>query len=656
MSGDQLERPVPAGAVREAPSGDWSDAEIDAAVAAADPIVLRGLLYYLTGDEAVAATTAGKTGSGEALSGFVVQDPAEVSLLRERAAQFLRRCRERGGSAIAPGADERVLRSMKLTAGEEIPPEEVELWTEELALDPWSFAFDWPKLPDADRLEGFSVIVIGAGMGGLNAAVNLQKAGIPYTLIERNSGVGGTWWENRYPGARVDTPSRSYTHAFGLDFDWPGPFSPQRENLRYFDWIADTFGLRRNTLFDTTVTSVIWDEAAAMWEVTTCGETGTRVLRANAVISSIGLFRVLNLPEFEGADCFKGQSCHSARWPRDLVLEGKRVAVIGTGATGYQMIPEIAREAAHVTVFQRTPQWILPIPGYLGSFPPGISWLDRNCPSHKNFARFRSSWLQGPRERARIMDIDPEWKDPFTLSATNQLLRNLSIAYMDQKFAARPDIRAKMLPDHPIMSARPILVDREANIYDALVRDNVALCSEGVERITEDAVVTRDGEVHPVDVIVYATGFKANDFLLPMEVRGREGRRVEDLWAKDGPRAYLGAMLPGFPNFFMLYGPNTNPIAGLGVVNREAIATRYSISCIGQLIAEGKRAIEPTQEAYERFGKELDTWETRKIYTDKRAHNYYQTGTGRSAVNCPIPALRIWTLLRRPNPDDLAVR
>jgi 4-hydroxyacetophenone monooxygenase len=224
------------------------------------------------------------------------------------------------------------------------------MWLETLALDPWARSFTWSAEPPAPQLEGFSVAVIGAGMGGLNAAVQLRHAGIPFTVLEKNSGVGGTWYENRYPGARVDSPSRTYTHTYGVDFPFPNPFCPQSENEKYFNWVADTFDIRKDIQFDTEVTSALWDEETSTWEIRAEHPDGPVVLRVNAVISCVGFLARPNIPHIAGMEDFAGQLFHSARWPADLDLEGKRVAVIGSGCTGYQMIPEVAKVAGHTLI------------------------------------------------------------------------------------------------------------------------------------------------------------------------------------------------------------------------------------------------------------------------------------------------------------------
>ena len=348
---------------------DATDEAIEDAVQYADPMVLRGLLYQLTGDETVAATTVATTivGFGEMKT---LANPADAAFLRSRAAELLKSYRDGGLDEVPIGPAERLPRSLALTAGEDIAPTEIELWIEQLALDPWARALNWPAEPRAEQRDGFLVVVIGAGAGGLGAAVQLERADIPYVVLEKNSGVGGTWYENRYPGARVDSPSRLYTHIFGADFDYPNPYCPQEHNERYFNWVTDNFGIRDHIEFGTEVKSAIWNDADKVWEIDAVGADGPRSWRANAVITSVGFLSRPNLPDIDGMDSFAGPSFHTARWPADLDLAGQRVAVIGSGCTSYQLVPELANLAAHTYVFQRTPSWCFDVPGYLAPYPP----------------------------------------------------------------------------------------------------------------------------------------------------------------------------------------------------------------------------------------------------------------------------------------------
>jgi 4-hydroxyacetophenone monooxygenase len=605
-----------------------TDEQIDDAVSHADPMALRGLPYRLTGDDEVVATKVG------AVPGYVggnlstgLTDPADVALLRAKAARFLASYRDDGPrQPVGIGPLDRLPRSLALAGGvTRLPDDDVGLWIEELALEPWARGLTWDKTEDQthdfERSEGFSVLVIGAGRGGLNAAAQLKHAGIDVTVLEKNPGVGGTWYENRYPGARVDSPSRAYTHILGVDFDCRSPWCSRDESQRYFTWVADRYGLRPHIVFDTEVTTMTWHDDTARWVVAVHGPDGEKSYLANAVVSAVGLLSRPSLPQIDGMNDFAGPAFHTARWPEGIDLAGRRVAVIGTGCSGVQLVPELARLAAHVTVFQRTPQWLFGHDGCLSPFPPQVTWLDRNLPDHANFMRFRTNWLLGPYLSGPTREIDPDYRDD----------------------------------PHAASAVRPVQVDSGYNFYDAILRDDVTLVTEGIERITGTGVTTTDGRARDVDVIVYATGFKADECLWPMEVRGRGGRPLSDLWAKDGPRAYLGTMLPGFQNLFLIYGPNMNPDGGLGVVNHEEMVTRYLLDCLRQVLTSGRPAIEVTEQAYWRYNEQLDRRETYKIYQDPRARSYCKNAHGRSVTNCPFPGNEMWHRLRRPNPDDLII-
>ena len=627
-----------------------SDATIDDATAHGDPMVLRGLIYQLTGDPEIAATKpVHRRGTG--LFGGVTLGEEDAALVRRKAARFLRSYRDSGAGALDIGPAERLLTSTALTIGSAPEPDAVELWLEELGLNPWARGLEWSRDP-MQRREDFTVTVIGAGMGGLNAAIQLKRAGIPFSVIEKNSGVGGTWYENRYPGARVDTPSRLYTHVFGVDYSYAYPFCPWTENRKYFNWVADTFDVRGDITFDTEVRSLAWDEAASMWDITVDGPEGRRTLRSNAVITAVGFLNRPNMPDIAGMERFDGPSWHTARWPAEFDPKGKRVAVIGTGCTGIQMVPELALGAGHVTVFQRTPQWLFGAPGYRSPFPSQVPWLDRNLPYHTNFMRLRiaAGFIAG---FGPLAQVDPHFQDEHATSPVNKVARDNCIAFLKEKLAD-PDLVEKMTPEHPVLSARPVLVDPEYSILDAIQRDNVTLVTDGIRGITETGVETEDGKVHEVDAIVYATGFKATEYLFPMSITGRGGRTVEELWSRTGAQGYLGAMIPGCPNLWTLYGPNTN--GGLLVPAFQEMETYYALKCIERLILEDRKSIDVREEPYRRYNEMLDERNRGMAWSDPRAENYYWTKFGRSATQNPLTPLEVWNSLRQPDFADLDVR
>ena len=635
-----------------------SDETITGALQFADPMVLRGLLYQLTGDEELEGmgTVSAQAGAGpRAAAKQVLADPADADAIRDKAAAFLKRHRDAGAGEISPGPKERLRRSLSLTAGADVPLAELDMWVEQLALDPYARGLEWSRTPSPERLSGFSVVVIGAGMGGLNAAVQLRRAGVPFTVLEKNSEVGGTWYENRYPGARVDTPSRTYTHIFGAGFPYPSPYCQQSENEKYVNWVADHFGIRRSIVFDTEVTSMTWDDDARLWRIATEGPEGQATWDANAVITAVGFLSRPNIPHIDGIEDFRGPAFHTARWPGQLDLAGKRVALAGSGCSGYQLAAELARDAGHLYLFQRNPNWVFDVPGYLHPYPAQVNWLDRNFPYLVNFIRFANSWMIRPGAVAPANEIDPEFDHPFAVSAANKAVLDQRLEFMRSKFTGRPDLMEQMRPPWPPYAARAVLVDRDYSVYDALLQDNVTLVPEGISRIDEDGVVMRDGSRCPVDAIILATGFRANDFLWPMEIRGRDGARIEDLWARDGARAYLGSMLPGFPNFFMLYGPNTNANVGFAAIHLEELVTRFAMQCIEALITRDKQAVEVLPDAYDRYNTALDQAASTKVYLDERAHNYYKNEFGRSATNGAFDARLLWEWLRDPgNPQRRA--
>jgi len=627
-----------------------SDDVIEDALKFADLMTLRGLLFQLTADPELKDIELVKKYAGFTPM-YAPATDGGAALIRQKAAAFLKKYRDSGAGAVDLGPADRLPESLSLICGRTLSDVERGFYLEELALDPHARGLKWQAPPDAKQSAAFNVAIIGAGMGGLSTALQLKRAGIPYTVLEKNDDVGGTWHENRYPGARVDTPSRGYTHIIGVDFPRSSSFCPQNENKAYFDWVADTFDLRKDIVFNTEVTALKWNEADAVWEISITDAKGSRVMRARAVVTAVGFLNRPNIPDFPGAADFKGPSWHTARWPQDQEWRGKRIAVIGTGATGYQMVPELALEAAHVTVFQRTPQWVFPSVGYRSKFAPQVSWLDRNFPYLTNFMRFRTMY-RGP-DLESVSDIDPNFKDPHTLSPSNKIARDITVNFINGKIAD-PKLAATMVPPFPPLAARPIVVDPEYSIMDALQRPNVTLVTAGIKRITPTGIEDADGNHHDADIIVYATGFHATEYLFPMSITGRGGKTIEQLWEKDGARAYRGCMMPGFPNMWVGYGPNTNGF--LAPAGLHELTALFAMKCIERAMAENKQSIDVKEDAYWRYNHYVDERNSTKVWSDPRAHNYYWSQYGRSAVMNPLEAPLMASLLRSPDFEDLQLQ
>lgn len=621
-----------------------TDAQIDDALQHASPMVLRGLLYQLTGDESVIEMKPGA--AAKFVVGSELADPADEKLIRQKAADFLKQYRDSGAGDIDIGPKERLRQSLSLTAGQEVPEHDLPIWAQETALDRWARGVNWRGGTAPDAVKDFKVAVIGTGISGLNTAVQLKRAGIPFVVFEKNPEVGGSWYENRYPGARVDTPSRGYTHLFSYDYPFPWGYSPRDENLKYFKWVADNFQIRDNIRLNTEVLSMTWEDDAKLWTLEATGPNGTETSQFNAVITCVGFLSRPQMPEIEGLDTFNGVACHSAAWPEGLDITGKRVAIVGSGASGYQTAPVIAKAAEQTYLFQRSANWLYEDLSYLKKLPEQTLWLDRNFPFHANFVRFRTAALVAPSGSKGALHRDPNFKDPDAVSPINKMLRDACVAFIERKLAPRPELIPKMIPTFPPMASRPIRVDTNDSVLDALARGDITLVDNNIQKITPTGIEAA-GEHYDVDVIVFATGFRANEYLWPMSVRGRNGVRIEQMWEKDGPRAYLGAMVPEFPNLFMCYGPNSNNFGGFTVVDLLELTAQFALRAIAGLIENGQRSVEVTDDAYWRFAAIVDESEKDMVYLDPRANSYYQNG-GRSAVNGPVDIRRMWRWLNNP--------
>ena len=394
---------------------------------------------------------------------------------------------------------------------------------EEMELDGRDARRVEPAGDPADR-AAFPVVVIGCGQSGLLAGVRLQEAGIPFTIVEKNAGVGGTWWENSYPGARVDVGNHFYCYSFEPSDHWTEYFARQPELQRYFQSVMDKHGIGPHVRWETEVLGATWDEDSATWAVRTRAADGTEdVLTARAVISAVGQLNRPNVPEFEGADSFAGPAFHSARWDHDVDLAGRRVAMIGAGASGFQIAPTIAPDVEHLTVFQRTAQWMFPNPNYHAAVGPGVRWALRHLPFYGRWYRFLILW-PGCDKGLEAARVDPDYPDQQrAVSEMNELTRQMFTDWIVGQVGDDPDLVAKVVPDYPATGKRT-LQDNGAWL-GALTRDNVELVRTGIDHIEADAVVTVDGTRYPADVLVYATGFQATRVLAPMAVVGRGRRR-----------------------------------------------------------------------------------------------------------------------------------
>lgn len=619
------------------------DEEIHAAVAAADLPPLLVAVAHATGDRSLVRPDL----APDQL--LLLQDGAGISpeadaLGRRLAAEALIRHRDAGSPPPPPlGADD--LRAMlRFLVGDQVD-EYLPVLREELALDGADLrAPGWHKDEVAPDVP-FRVAVIGAGMSGLLAAHRLAQAGIDHVVIEKDEDVGGTWFENTYPGCRVDVPNHFYSYSFAQTAEWPSYFSTQEALLDYFRACADELGIRPRIRFGTEVLSAEFDDDGKQWVVRT---SDGRADRYDAVISAVGQLNRPAFPDIPGRERFAGDWFHSARWDHGVDLRGRRVAVIGTGASAAQFVPAIADEAGELLVFQRTPPWLVPTPNYHDELPDGLRWVLRHVPGYARWDRLWVFWRmhEGLLPAA---EVDPSWDGGGrSMSALNEMVRQLFCAYYEEQFP-EPELREKVVPTYPPLAKRVL---RDNGIWSrTLHRDDVSLITTSIAEITEKGVRTVDGVEHVVDVLVYGTGFQASRFLTPMTVRGRGGVDLHEQW--DGnARAYLGITVPRFPNLFLLYGPNTNIVINGSIIYFSECEVRYVLEGLRLLLSRGLRTMDVRQEVHDEYNAAVDEANARMVWGAADVSSWYKSPSGRVAQNWPFSLLDYWRRTLRPDPAD----
>lgn len=509
-------------------------------------------------------------------------------------------------------------------------------------IDPQFIPVD--ALKRAQVNQPLRVVIIGAGMSGIAAARYLELVGIDVVILERHGDVGGVWLENQYPGCRLDTSNFSYSYSFLQNAGWSERYSSREPVWSYLSGAADALNVRHRIHFHQRVTDVAFDEDAATWTLTAEDDRdgGRTTYCADLVISAVGQLNTPAVPEIPGRDEFAGDAWHTAEWNHEVPLEGRSVAVIGTGASAFQVVPEIAATAGQLTVLQRTPPWILPTPDYRQELPQGFRELLSLIPTYHGWYRFFQFWsnVEGRRPFAVV---DPKWSRPDSVSEKNHDLRRALAGYLEGELSTRPDLLTKSTPHYPPYAKRMLRDD--GRWTQTLLRDNVALETEPIQRIEPDGIRLRDGRMIQADVIIYGTGFSASEFLSTMTITGRGGVELHQYW--DGePRAYLGASVPGFPNFFMLYGPNTNLVVNGSIVMFSEFEVIHVLQCIATLVASGSATIECRADALERYYLEIDSANHCMAYGVPGVRSWYKSSSGRVSQNWPLSSLDFWTRAR----------
>jgi 4-hydroxyacetophenone monooxygenase len=519
--------------------------------------------------------------------------------------------------------------------GGPVPEEYIPMILEEMMLDDTDpKTVLWRTRPAEETLASFRVVIIGAGVSGLGMAIKLREAGIPFVIYEKNKTVGGTWLDNSYPGCGVDTPNHFYSLSFEPNHDWPDHFSKRDELWKYMERLAGQYDLRRDIRFETEVTSACYDEARAVWRVTTRDVDGhEEVSDVNAVITAVGQLNRPSIPPFPGLEDFSGPKFHTARWDHSVDLAGKNVVMIGTGASGMQVGPSIAPTVGHLTIFQRSAHWAVYNANYHKAVGAGKTAALKLIPFYAKWYRFQLLWASSDGLHASL-HVDPDWSTPDqSLNETNQKFRDTLVNYIRDQVNGDESLMRKVVPPYPPYGKRML---RDNYWYKMLTCDNVDIVTDPIERITADGVVTKAGVVWPADVLVLATGFEAQRMLAPMHIEGRGGQTIRALWGDDNPRAYLGITVPAFPNLFMLYGPGTNLAHGGSAIYHSECQTRYIMQCLRELLETGARAMEVKQDPHDRFNDYLDATHAKMVWAHRGVGNWYKNKHGRVVTNSPF--------------------
>lgn len=482
-------------------------------------------------------------------------------------------------------------------------------------------------------MDPLSVAIIGSGFGGIGMAIRLKQAGVhDFAVLEKDHDVGGTWRDNTYPGAACDVPSHLYSYSFEPKKDWSRRFPPQAEILGYLRHCVRTYGVGPHLRFGCEVTGARFDQDAALWRITTTtGEVTAKVL-----ISACGQLNRPAYPPIEGRRSFRGAAFHSARWDHGTDLTGRRVAVIGTGASAIQFVPRIAAQVEQLHVFQRSAPYVI------GKDDRPYTRRERRIFARVPGAQALDRAMIYAALEARVLGF-------VRYPGLMKLVERRSRALLREQVTDR-GLAARLVPDYPAGCKRVLI---SSDYYPALTRPNVELVTDPISHITPEGIVTRDGTAREVDVIVYGTGFQATDFLAPMKIIGLDGRELSEAW-RDGAEAHLGITVTGFPNLFLLYGPNTN-LGHNSIIYMLESQIRYVLGCVRAIRRHRLAWVEVRPEVQRAFNLGLQDRFDHTVWT-AGCSNWYQTDSGKIVNNWPGTTFGYRKATRRPDPRDYRIR
>lgn len=622
--------------------------ELRAALSSANIPTLLMVLVHLTGDDRWLEPPFKPThaqGLDDNDSGGLPEDVQE----RIRAAVLDSVVAYRKGKLTPTSpTPEKVARMLAVALDEDVPPAYGPLLAEELGTKSRDVEFDCAPP------SNFHAVIIGAGLSGICAAIKLARANVPFTILEKNPDIGGTWLENTYPGVGVDTPSHLYSFSFAKNTSWSRYFAKANEVFDYLTTLVDTHDVRRLIEFDTEVERADYDEHAGQWNIRARRNGESRNIRATVLISAVGMVNRPSVPDIPGLDTFDGPVMHTAQWDHTVDITGRRVAVIGTGASAMQLVPTVVDDARRVTIFQRSKQWAVPHPNYHRRVSREVKTLMDEIPFYIGWYRLRSFWNFSDRLHSTIQ-VDPSWDHPErSVNANNERHRLFLTRYMSEQLGGREDLIAACVPDYPPYGKRPLI---DNGWFRMMLRADVDLVDEGVARIEPHHVISESGDKYPADVLVMATGFKTLQMLYPMDIRGTKGQSLRgQTWPIDDARAYLGITVPGYPNFFILNGPNTNAGHGGSAIHSTEFQVRYMLQALKFMFDNDVASIDPDENAYERYNTELDEALALTVWAHPGMTTYYRNSAGRIVIASPWKYLEYWSRTEEFDPNDYTVR
>ena len=570
--------------------------------------------------------------------------------VRKQAMAVIREFRA-GGCQLPPQPDAATIqRMMNFIVAQEVPEEYVPMMLEEMELDGQDHRSDaWGDEVPRQRREQHKVLVMGGGMSGVLAAVRLKEAGIPFVVIEKNSSVGGTWYENRYPGARVDVSNHLYCYSFEPAHHWTQYFAQQPELQKYFEGVVAKRELAEHFRLNTQVVRADYDEGHKHWRVFTRDADGNEELfEVASLISAAGQLNVPKLPDVPGIESFAGQWCHSAQWDERIDYRGKRVVVVGAGASAFQIVPTIAPEVSELTVFQRVAPWMFENPIYHDEVPEGMKWCLQHLPFYRQWFRFLLFWpaCDGAYDTVKV---DPAWPhQERSINEMNDFVYNMFADYIRGQVGDDEALLQKVLPDYPPMGRRTL--QDNGSWLSALKQPHVNLEKQGIAEVTPAGVVAEDGSVIEADIIIYATGFQVDRFL-PMPIHGLDGRELNEVWGDD-PAAYLGVTVAGFPNFYCMFGPGTNLAFGGSLVFNGECQARYIMECIKLLLQSDKDALVCSESTFADYKRRFRELHAQLIWEHPAVKSYYQNADGKVTLLWPWKIIDMWRWTQRAEPTD----